>query len=109
MKTIDRRQFLFCACSVAASTWVPPLGGTAWALQSGAARRQVTIGGRRVRTIDMHSHVFVQEVWPLVKDLPQADRAMANLGNSAMAIQDAAALDRRFREMDRIGIDIHVI
>ena len=105
MKTIDRRQFLFCACGVA-STWGPPLGGP---LQAGATRRQVTINGRRVRTIDMHSHVFVQEVWPLVRDLPQVDRAMANLGGSPMAIQDAAALDRRFREMDRIGIDIHVI
>src|SRR6185503_13441907 len=36
------------------------------------------------------------------------DRAMANLGNSAMAI-DAGGLDRRFREMDRQGIDVHVI
>ena len=118
MKTIDRRQFLFCTCGVAASTWGPALAASTWrpalagpdaAFQAGFARRQVTIGGRRVRTIDMHSHVFVQEVWPLVKDLPQVDRAMANLGASPMAIEGPDALDRRFREMDRIGIDIHVI
>ena len=56
----------------------------------------------------MHAHVFVNEAWPLVKDLPQVDRAMANLGASPMAI-DAATMDRRFREMDRQGIDVHVI
>src|SRR4026209_1989311 len=78
------------------------------AFQAAPVRRQVIVGGRRVRTVDMHAHVFVQEAWPLVKDLPQVDRAMANLGNSAMAV-DAGGLDRRFREMDRQGIDVHVI
>jgi aminocarboxymuconate-semialdehyde decarboxylase len=76
--------------------------------QGQPVRRRITIGGAPVRTIDMHAHVFIQEAWPLVKDLPQVDRAMANLGTSPMAI-DAAALDRRFREMDRQGIDVHVI
>jgi len=78
------------------------------AFQAGPVRRQVVVDGRRVRTVDMHAHVFVQEAWPLVKDLPQVDRAMANLGNSPMAI-DPGGLDRRFREMDRQGIDVHVI
>ena len=105
---IDRRHFLFCGCGVAASTVCGARAMHASALQ-GPARREVTIGGRRVRTVDMHSHVFVQEAWPLVKDLPQVDRAMANLGNSPMAVGDRAALDRRFREMDRVGIDVHVI
>ena len=68
----------------------------------------MTIGGETIRTIDMHSHVFIQEAWPLVKDLPQVDRAMANLGNGPMAV-DAATIERRFREMDRQGIDVHVI
>lgn len=99
---MNRRRFVFCSCAMAASAAVSS------AFQ-GPSRREVTIGGRRVRTVDMHSHVFVQDVWPLVRDLPQVDRAMANLGNSPMAIGDAAALDRRFREMDRIGIDVHVI
>src|SRR5205814_8262646 len=96
---------LWCGCGA-----VVAAGGGLGTLTAGAqaARRQVTVGGRRVRTIDTHSHVFIQEAWPLVKDLPQVDRAMANLGNSTMAI-DAATLDRRFREMDRQGIDVHVI
>jgi predicted TIM-barrel fold metal-dependent hydrolase len=103
--TMNRRRFLFCSCGAVFAGYAP-LG----ALGAGAqtARRQITIGGRRVRTVDMHAHVFIQEAWPLVKDLPQVDRAMANLGNSTMAV-DAGGLDRRFREMDRQGIDVHVI
>ncbi len=110
---MNRRRFLetaatgggllLCTCGVsAARAFAAPFQSAA------STRRQITIGGRRVRTIDMHAHVFVNEVWPLVKDLPQVDRAMANLGASAMAI-DTASLDRRFREMDRVGIDVHVI
>lgn len=110
---IDRRRFLrhtiaagggvvFCGCSFAA------VRALAWQAVPPAARRQVVVGGQRVRTVDLHSHVFVDSVWPLVKDLPQVDRAMANLGSGAMAI-DAAGLDRRFQEMDRQGIDVHAI
>ncbi len=108
---IDRRQFVFCSCAMAQGVaGFARLGEAsgARAFQAGPARRQVMVGGRRVRTVDMHSHVFVQEAWPLVKDLPQVDRAMANLGSSPMAI-DAGGLERRFREMDRQGIDVHVI
>jgi aminocarboxymuconate-semialdehyde decarboxylase len=110
--TIDRRRFLrstvaagggFVLCSCTAFVWP-----TALAAQTASSRRRVTIGGKTIRTIDMHSHVFIQEAWPLVKDLPQVDRAMANLGSGPMAV-DAATIDRRFREMDRQGIDVHVI
>jgi aminocarboxymuconate-semialdehyde decarboxylase len=95
-------SFLFCPCSLTARAAV------AGQAQGAGSRRQIVIGGRRIRTIDMHAHVFIQDAWPLVKDLPQVDRAMANLGASPMAI-DAGGLERRFREMDRQGIDVHVI
>jgi aminocarboxymuconate-semialdehyde decarboxylase len=101
---VKRRTFVFCSCAAAAG--YAGFGRPLSAAQQ--PRRAVSIGGRRVRTIDMHAHVFVAEAWPLVKDLPQVDRAMANLGTSTMAI-DGATLDRRFREMDRQGIDLHVI
>ena len=102
---MNRRTFLFCSCGAAVAGY-SRFGAPG--VDAQAARRLVTVAGGRVRTIDMHAHVFIQEAWPLVKDLPQVDRAMANLGNSAMAI-DAGGLDRRFREMDRQGIDVHVI
>ena len=100
---MNRRAFLkstgvaFCSCALGRSA-------KAFALQ----RRQVVVGGQRVRTIDMHAHVFIDEAWPLVKDFPQTDKAMANLGRSPMAI-DQASMDRRFRQMDGMGIDVHVI
>ncbi len=108
---MNRRAFLrsagltFCSCAFGARHAfaqrgaAPPVTG---------ARRQIVVGGQRVRTIDMHAHVFVDEAWPLVKDFPQTDKAMANLGSSAMAI-DEATLGRRFRLMDQMGIDVHVI
>ena len=55
-------------------------GAAASALQPAAGRRQVVIAGRRVRTIDMHSHVFVGDVLPLMKDRKEADPGLANLG-----------------------------
>lgn len=110
---LSRRAFLrtaaaggglmFCPCGLS-----PARALLAAAQAPAPARRQIVVGGQRVRTIDMHAHVFVNDAWPLVKDLPQVDRAMANLGASPMAI-DPAAMDRRFREMDCQGIDVHVI
>ena len=92
---------MFCPCGLSAAYGL-------FAAPQAPARRQIVVGGQRVRTIDMHAHVFINDAWPLVKDLPQVDRSMANLGASPMAI-DAATLDRRFREMDRQGIDMHAI
>src|SRR5262245_59964477 len=36
-------------------------------------RRELTIGGRRVKTVDVHAHCFVPEVWDLVKNTSLAD------------------------------------
>jgi aminocarboxymuconate-semialdehyde decarboxylase len=104
---VSRRRFLAASAVAGGGVFFCPCGLTALA-QAPPARRQVVVGGSRVRTIDMHAHVFIDEAWPLVKDFPQTDKAMANLGTSPMAI-DQAAMDRRFREMDRQGIDVHVI
>jgi aminocarboxymuconate-semialdehyde decarboxylase len=93
--------FLFCQCRF----------GRALAAAAGLqapARRQVVIGGRRVRTIDMHSHVYVQEAWPLVQGRPGVDPNLNNLAVGPMAL-DQATLDKRLQEMDRQGIDVHVI
>ena len=42
-------------------------------------RREVTISGRRVKTVDLHAHCFVPEVMDLVKDTPLAQTAKGNL------------------------------
>ena len=106
----SRRRFLQTTAAAGGGLFFCPcgLGAQAPAAAATGARRQVLVGGQRVRTIDMHAHVFIDEAWPLVKDFPQTDKAMANLGASPMAI-DQQTMDRRFREMDRQGIDVHVI
>src|ERR1700704_5835105 len=94
--------FAFCSCGFSAVNALAAFQAPA------ATRRQISIGGKRIRTIDMHAHVWIDDVFPLIKDRKQIDPALAGLGRSFMAI-DAATLDRRFKEMDRIGIDVHVI
>jgi aminocarboxymuconate-semialdehyde decarboxylase len=109
---IDRRRFLrttavagggffFCECGTS--------GAAALAAQlQPAGRRQVVVGGKPVRTIDMHSHVYVDAVWPLVQDRKEVDRNLPALAKGPMAV-DSATLDRRLKEMDRQGIDVHVL
>jgi aminocarboxymuconate-semialdehyde decarboxylase len=63
-------------------------------------RREVFIGGRRVKTVDAHAHCFVPEVWDLVKDTPLAATAKGNLtGNIALGNP------QRLIDMDAQGID----
>ena len=74
----DRRQFMKDVGRATAGAMV--VGSSlaeagARSLQSGAAtkRRQIMIGGRRVKTIDIHTHVYVREVIPLLKDVEWGD------------------------------------
>ena len=69
-------------------------------------RREVSIGGRRVKVVDIHAHTFVPEVWDLVKDTPLAAAAKNNLmGAIALGPGDAA----RLQYMDKEGIDYQAI
>jgi aminocarboxymuconate-semialdehyde decarboxylase len=64
----------------------------------------VFIGGRRVRTVDVHAHCFVPEVWDLVRDTPLAATAKNNLtGNIALGNP------QRLQDMDAQGIDYQAI
>jgi len=76
-------------------------------LQIGAPpgkRRELSIGGKRVKTVDAHAHCFVPEVWDLVKDTPLAATAKANLtGNIALGNP------QRLIDMDAQGVDYQAI
>jgi aminocarboxymuconate-semialdehyde decarboxylase len=89
----NRRQFLkeaiaagvlFTSCNLSAQT------------PAARPRRQVKVGGRRIRTIDIHAHVVVPEATALlgVKTAPNDPSVMA---------------ESRFRTMDAWGTDMQAL
>jgi aminocarboxymuconate-semialdehyde decarboxylase len=105
----SRREFL------AAGAWTAAGGVLAAALPQAVgaqaptapgARRQVFVAGRQVTVVDVHAHVFVPEVWEVVRNTALADGARNNLtGPIALGPGDAARLDY----MDREGIDVQAL
>jgi len=64
-------------------------------------RRQVTIGGQRVLTIDVHTHVLVPEALDLVKPYKETE-AIRNQFNAARCPgYDLHIVDARLARMDR--------
>jgi aminocarboxymuconate-semialdehyde decarboxylase len=61
-------------------------------------RREVQVGGRRVRVIDIHAHATVDEVKPVVANTEFARQA----GGRPLDIE-------RIQEMDKRGIDLQVL
>src|SRR5207237_8786200 len=61
-------------------------------------RREVQVGVRRVRVVDIHAHATVDEVKPVVANTEFA----RNAGGRALDMQ-------RIQEMDRRGIDVQAV
>ena len=96
-----RREFL--KQSAAASAGMLLLGtrrAFPQAAQSsgGAKRREVRVGGRRVKTVDMHTHTTVPEVADLLKGTPLERRG----GGNPMLLNA-----ERLVRMDHDGVDVH--
>src|SRR4029077_16101528 len=94
----NRRQFIKDAASMGVVFTGCGLAGNRLTAQSGAApkRRQVTVGGRRVKVIDVHSHVIIPEATALmgVKTAPENASVLA---------------PTRFERMDEQGIDMEAM
>ena len=102
----NRRDFLQNA-GAAAGLLASRRLADAFPLQVGVApgkRREVSIGGRRVKTVDVHAHTFVPEVWDLVKDTQLAAAAKGNLTGTV-----ALGNPQRLIDMDAQGIDYQAI
>ncbi len=107
----NRREFIQ---TVAGATTGMLLTGNAFAasaLQGGAAtpagpvkRREVSIGGKRVKVVDVHAHCVIPEVSDLVKDTPYA----ANAGGRAARGPNVMGPDR-IRAIDELGVDVQVL
>jgi aminocarboxymuconate-semialdehyde decarboxylase len=99
----NRRQFLKNAVSTAGVmfTGCHLLSQRSHAQTAAAPRRrQVTVGGRRVTTIDVHAHVIIPEAWALMGlKLEPADPSVI----------DGATASARFRTMDEWGTDMQAL
>jgi aminocarboxymuconate-semialdehyde decarboxylase len=69
----------------------------------GQTRRTVSVGGRRVRVVDIHGHFVAPEELPLVQGTPLASNITANL-NGQLVLGEA-----RLRAMDERGVDIQAL
>jgi len=104
----DRRDFLK---TVAGATTGMLLAGRAFAesaIQGGPAapaapgkRREVFIGGRRVKVVDVHAHCLIPEVGDLVKD--------TRLASSGVARGQMLMGPDRIQWLDDHGIDVQVL
>jgi aminocarboxymuconate-semialdehyde decarboxylase len=92
-----RRQFLADMAATTAGA-VLAAGGV-----SGAARREVILGGRRIRVVDGHAHCAVPEVLEVVQGT-DLERAVTGSMSGPLVIRAD-----RLRAMDEQGIDVEVL
>jgi aminocarboxymuconate-semialdehyde decarboxylase len=88
-------DLIFHSCSVSNTTQPAP------GAQAGGKRRQVVVGGKRVKTVDVHAHCVIAEALALVgKTVDENEKRGAG-------ISEVGA--RRLGEMDEQGIDVEAI
>ena len=83
----------------------------------GGQRREARVGGRRVTTVDTHTHCYIPEMWDLIKGHTQEltgplnDTGRTNpLGGDMQArYMNLHNIDDRLAQMDERGIDISVL
>jgi len=103
----NRRDFLRTMAGATAGALVTGGGFADAALQTPqstpAKRREVFVGGKRVKVVDMHAHCVVPEVWDVVKDTSLA----SNAGNRARGPNVMGP--ERLKSLDERGIDVQVL
>ena len=100
----DRRHFLRTVAGTVAGGYVMGRGLLDAGAQAPAApivRRQVSVGGRRVRVVDIHAHsYFVPPVVDVVRGTPLAAK---------VAVNQEPLGPERLRPLDYRGIDVQVL
>jgi aminocarboxymuconate-semialdehyde decarboxylase len=90
----NRRDFFKTVAGAAAGTYIAGRRRPASAAQAPATRRQVSIAGRRVRVVDIHSHATVPEVDPVVQNTEYAKQGGGRpLGPDRIALIDKQGID----------------
>jgi aminocarboxymuconate-semialdehyde decarboxylase len=90
---LNRRQFLAASATGMAAC---AFGGGAAAFDAQGARREVSVAGRRVKTIDVHCHCVIPGIMEMLGQTTPAN-ALLIIG------------PERVREMDRQGIDVEAL
>ncbi len=104
---------VFTSCSSADAS----LGFVREPLQSAAPSvasrvpREVVVGGRRVKVVDIHAHVRVPEAWELVKDRIERE---GRAGDVQLAKPEGPAnihndVEKRIADLDDMGIDVQAV
>jgi aminocarboxymuconate-semialdehyde decarboxylase len=91
----NRREFVTTAAGVAAGAYLTSRG----VVEGAATRREVSVGGKRVKVIDIHAHCGISEVADVVKGT-----ALARFGLSGGKLGPD-----RIQELDKRGIDVQVL
>lgn len=110
----DRREFLKEMAGATAGIFFTGCGlvESALALQQpggSGKRREVAVGGRRVRTIDIHCHCYIREAVNMVKGYDQAKPLQASLDTAEGKKLNLTAVKDRLKDMDEQGIDIQAV
>jgi aminocarboxymuconate-semialdehyde decarboxylase len=105
----NRRDFLKNVAGASAGMFLLGHGAAGETLsvsQAGATkRREVMVGNRRIKTVDVHCHVSIPEVVDLVKGTPLEGRNGSVLGG----YDDITMGGARIEAMDREGVDIQAL
>ena len=83
-------EIVFTSCTVADAAQTGPAGGQ---------RRQVSVGGRRVKTIDVHAHCIIPEAMKLI--------GHQRVDSRGPNIDEVGPI--RIGEMDKQGIDVEAL
>ena len=109
----SRREFLRELAGTTAGVFFVGCGlieAAAASLQSGSGmRREIRVGGRRIKAVDVHCHCYIHDVWDLIKDHEQARPLRTLLDTQQGQNLNLANVQDRLSKMDQQGIDIQAI
>jgi aminocarboxymuconate-semialdehyde decarboxylase len=101
----NRREFVKTVAGAAVGLVVADRGIAGAGLQPGqpapAKRREVFVGNRRVKVVDIHCHGIIPEVAEVVKGTPLSDASRGGGGNILGP--------QRLELMDRQGVDVQAL
>jgi len=108
----NRRQFLQDVAGASAGMFLLGRGASdvlASTMQTAATpkRREVFVGGRRVKTIDVHSHIALPEAAEVAKGTPLEKYAPG--GATRPGTNPHSLGPERLQTMDEMGVDVQVV